>query len=115
MQSPSVLRCLIEGLRLLLAGRGAAHQAAGRFVRDRKVLFDSESGFFGFGDRVERLQRQNGDWLVHGHSQGEAFSLSADWVINAAGLFAQALAEHTQGLDAALIPRLQPASGPISC
>lgn len=61
--------------------------------------------------RVERLQRQNGDWLVHGHSKGEAFSLSADWVINAAGLFAQALAEHTQGLDAALIPRLQLCQG----
>ena len=61
--------------------------------------------------RVERLQRQNGEWLVHGHSQGEAFSLSADWVINAAGLFAQALAEHTQGLDAALIPRLQLCQG----
>ena len=61
--------------------------------------------------RVDRLQRQNGHWLVHGHSQGEAFSLSADWVINAAGLFAQALAQHTEGLNATLIPRLQLCQG----
>lgn len=45
--------------------------------------------------RVEGLERTGDGWIVQGQSAGEAFSLKAQHVINAAGLFAQELAAQT--------------------
>ncbi|MGQ7959874.1 NAD(P)/FAD-dependent oxidoreductase [Pseudomonas sp. SP16.1] len=53
--------------------------------------------------RVERLQRDREAWIASGHSAGEAFSLRAQRVINAGGLFAQRLAARTEGLQAPLL------------
>lgn len=49
--------------------------------------------------RVEQLQHDGNGWIAAGHSGGEAFQLKAQRVINAGGLFAQQLAEHTEGLQ----------------
>lgn len=49
--------------------------------------------------RVEQLQHDGDGWIATGHSGGEAFQLKAQRVINAGGLFAQQLAEHTAGLQ----------------
>jgi len=48
--------------------------------------------------RVERLQHDGDGWIANGSSGGEPFQLKAQRVINAGGLFAQQLANHTQGL-----------------
>lgn len=50
--------------------------------------------------RITALQRYSEHWQVEGISAGETFSLLADRVINAGGLFAQQLAAHTEGLHA---------------
>ncbi|KAF1068755.1 MAG: L-2-hydroxyglutarate oxidase LhgO [Pseudomonas citronellolis] len=48
--------------------------------------------------RIDSLHHDGASWIAEGVSVGEAFSLRAECVINAAGLFAQALAEHTAPL-----------------
>jgi L-2-hydroxyglutarate oxidase LhgO len=49
--------------------------------------------------RVERLQHDGDGWIASGSSGGEAFQLKAQRVVNAGGLFAQQLAEQTEGLQ----------------
>ena len=57
------------------------------------------------------LERHAGGWRAEGQSVGEAFRLRAGWVINAGGLFAQALAQRTEGLDPRLVPALHLCQG----
>ncbi|HEX5843555.1 MAG TPA: FAD-dependent oxidoreductase, partial [Pseudomonas sp.] len=47
--------------------------------------------------RVEHLEADGAGWIASGSSGGEAFQLRAQRVINAGGLFAQQLANRTQG------------------
>jgi L-2-hydroxyglutarate oxidase LhgO len=54
--------------------------------------------------RVERLQREADGWIAQGVSGGEPFALKAQQVINAGGLFAQRLADATDGLDGRVPP-----------
>lgn len=61
--------------------------------------------------RVERLEPNAAGWLVSGHSAGEPFRFRAQRVINAAGLFAQELAQHTSGLANEHIPPLHLCQG----
>ncbi|TBU87451.1 NAD(P)/FAD-dependent oxidoreductase [Phytopseudomonas dryadis] len=61
--------------------------------------------------RVDRLELAGDGWIASGTSAGEAFSLKAQRVINAGGLFAQHLARHTQGLAAQYIPQLHLCKG----
>jgi len=61
--------------------------------------------------RVERLSRAADGWIAEGLSGGEPFRLKAQRVVNAGGLFAQGLAQHTEGLAARLIPRLHLCQG----
>lgn len=61
--------------------------------------------------RVESLTHDGDGWIASGTSAGEPFSLKAGWVINAAGLFAQQLAQHTQGLAPRQIPPLYMCQG----
>lgn len=56
--------------------------------------------------QVNGLVRESDGWRVDGISGGEAFTLKAQRVVNAAGLFAQTLAERTQGIAPRDIPRL---------
>lgn len=61
--------------------------------------------------RVERLEPSGDGWLVSGRSVGEPFRLKAQRVINAGGLWAQQLAQHTSGLASAQIPPLHLCQG----
>ncbi|MFI8480360.1 NAD(P)/FAD-dependent oxidoreductase [Pseudomonas sp. NPDC078700] len=61
--------------------------------------------------RIERLEPTVNGWVVQGYSCGEAFSLKAQHVINAGGLFAQQLAHNTKGLNPDLIPALHLCQG----
>ncbi|MEX6503913.1 NAD(P)/FAD-dependent oxidoreductase [Pseudomonas zhanjiangensis] len=61
--------------------------------------------------RVERLEPCADGWLASGSSAGEPFQLKAQRVVNAAGLFAQQLAQHTTGLASARIPQLHLCQG----
>jgi L-2-hydroxyglutarate oxidase LhgO len=56
--------------------------------------------------RVERLEPHADGWIASGTSSGEPFQLKAERVINAGGLFAQQLAQRTEGLASEHIPRL---------
>ena len=49
--------------------------------------------------RVEQLEADGDGWIASGQSNGEPFQLKAQRVINAGGLFAQQLAEQTEGLQ----------------
>ncbi|HZX17441.1 MAG TPA: NAD(P)/FAD-dependent oxidoreductase [Pseudomonas sp.] len=49
--------------------------------------------------RVEQLEASSDGWIASGHSSGEPFQLKAQQVVNAGGLFAQQLANQTQGLQ----------------
>lgn len=59
--------------------------------------------------RIERLQPTADGWIVEGVSVGEPFTLKAQQVINAGGLFAQRLAMATEGLRA--VPALHLCQG----
>lgn len=61
--------------------------------------------------RVEQLQQDDDGWIARGRSGGEPFEIRAQQVINAGGLFAQALAEHTEPLAADEVPRLHLCQG----
>lgn len=61
--------------------------------------------------QVQRLAPSANGWLAEGRSQGEAFALHATQVINSGGLFAQQLAQNTEGLSAELIPKLHLCQG----
>lgn len=61
--------------------------------------------------RVERLEPSANGWIASGSSAGEGFRLEAQRVVNAAGLFAQRLAQHTAGLAAGQIPPLHLCQG----
>ena len=52
------------------------------------------------GSSVSAIARQGDGWLLAIHSDGEDFALRARVVINAAGLWAQALAARIEGLEA---------------
>ncbi|SDO50602.1 NAD(P)/FAD-dependent oxidoreductase [Pseudomonas jinjuensis] len=51
--------------------------------------------------RIDRLQHTADGWIAEGSSVGEPFTLKAERVINAGGLFAQQLAGATAGLAGA--------------
>ncbi|MBS7662386.1 NAD(P)/FAD-dependent oxidoreductase [Pseudomonas lalucatii] len=61
--------------------------------------------------RVERLEPGADGWLASGRSAGEPFQLKTQRVVNAGGLFAQRLARHTAGLNAAQVPPLHLCQG----
>ncbi|SNS35751.1 NAD(P)/FAD-dependent oxidoreductase [Pseudomonas segetis] len=61
--------------------------------------------------RIEQLEPSASGWIVQGVSCGEPFSLKAQQVINAGGLFAQQLAQNTVGLNAGSIPKLHLCQG----
>ncbi|UTW09622.1 NAD(P)/FAD-dependent oxidoreductase [Pseudomonas benzenivorans] len=61
--------------------------------------------------RVERLEPDADGWVARGSSAGEPFQLKAQCAVNAGGLFAQQLAQHTAGLPASRIPRLHLCQG----
>ncbi|UCJ17101.1 NAD(P)/FAD-dependent oxidoreductase [Pseudomonas sp. MM211] len=61
--------------------------------------------------RVDSLTHDGDGWIASGTSAGEPFSLKAQRVINAAGLFAQQLALCTQGLAPQQIPPLHMCQG----
>lgn len=61
--------------------------------------------------RVERLEPSGDGWLASGRSAGEPFQLKAQRVVNAGGLFAQQLAQHTSGLAPELIAPLHLCQG----
>ncbi|GBL58573.1 L-2-hydroxyglutarate oxidase LhgO [Pseudomonas citronellolis] len=49
--------------------------------------------------RIDSLRRAADGWIAEGVSVGEPFSIQAEQVINAGGLFAQQLAARTEGLE----------------
>ncbi|MDF3936254.1 NAD(P)/FAD-dependent oxidoreductase [Pseudomonas citronellolis] len=49
--------------------------------------------------RIDSLRRAADGWIAEGVSVGEPFSIQAEQVVNAGGLFAQQLAGHTEGLQ----------------
>jgi len=61
--------------------------------------------------RVERLMHSSDGWIAEGFSSGEPFQLKAQRVVNAGGLFAQQLAQRTEGLTARHIPDLHLCQG----
>lgn len=61
--------------------------------------------------RVESLTHDGDGWIASGISAGEPFTLKSQRIINAAGLFAQQLAQRTQGLAQQRIPQLHMCQG----
>lgn len=68
------------------------------------------SGQLSLNTEVRRLHPQADGWQVEGDSAGQAFSLRCRWLINSAGIFAQAL---TRSIDAELraVPALHLCQG----
>lgn len=61
--------------------------------------------------RVDSLEADGDGWVASGSSAGQPFRLRAQRVVNAGGLFAQQLAQHTAGLASAQIPPLHLCQG----
>jgi L-2-hydroxyglutarate oxidase LhgO len=59
----------------------------------------------------EGAERRGDHWLVRSRSEGEVFELETRWLINAAGLDAQAVATAIEGFPASAIPRRRLAKG----
>jgi len=79
---------------LALLGDAQAHGA--------QLVFDAE---------VEQLEREKNSWRLNVRNGVERLALGAGLIVNSAGLYAQAIARATEGLDQALVPRLYLAKG----
>ncbi len=86
---------IIDGHRFMLALRGD---------------FEDHGGMIAFNTPVERLTPKSGGWQVRFGGR-EPGTFTADAVVNAAGLGAQALARNTDGYPASRVPRLVLAKG----
>ncbi len=71
--------------------------------------FEAAGGALALCSTVTELQRHMDDWLVRVQADGAEMTLRAGIVINAAGLWAPELTQHTEGL-----PRAQQASAHYS-
>ncbi|AVK08181.1 MULTISPECIES: NAD(P)/FAD-dependent oxidoreductase [Pseudomonas aeruginosa group] len=76
------------------------------FLQSLQAAAERRGAQLALDTRVDCLERRDGGWHAEGRSVGEPFQLRAGWVINAGGLFAQELAQRTEGLDPALVPTL---------
>ena len=81
------------------------------YLQSLQAVAERHGAQLALDTRVDRLERHAGGWRAEGQSVGEAFRLRAGWVINAGGLFAQALAQRTEGLDPRLVPALHLCQG----
>ncbi|MCA0239743.1 MAG: NAD(P)/FAD-dependent oxidoreductase [Proteobacteria bacterium] len=89
---------IVDSHGLMAALLGDAEQAG--------ALFAVASPFAG-------ARREGGRWIVRtgNHNDSEPFELAARWLVNSAGLQAQAVAARMQGFAAAAIPRRHLAKG----
>ena len=67
---------------------------------------EAEGGILACHARVREIRRQGPDFIVMTQLDGESYGFSCRYLVNAAGLGAQEVAENIEGLDKALIPRL---------
>ncbi|YCH22409.1 NAD(P)/FAD-dependent oxidoreductase [Pseudomonas sp. D1-3] len=81
------------------------------FLQSLLACAESQGAQLVLHTRVNSLARERDGWRVDGTSGGEPFTLKAQRVVNAAGLFAQTLAERTQGLEPRGIPSLHLCQG----
>ncbi|MCO2272181.1 NAD(P)/FAD-dependent oxidoreductase, partial [Pseudomonas aeruginosa] len=81
------------------------------YLQSLQAVAERHGAQLALDTRVDRLERHAGGWRAEGQSVGEAFRLRAGWVVNAGGLFAQALAQRTEGLDPRLVPALHLCQG----
>ncbi|MGV8698393.1 FAD-dependent oxidoreductase, partial [Pseudomonas aeruginosa] len=65
------------------------------YLQSLQAVAERHGAQLALDTRVDRLERHAGGWRAEGQSVGEAFRLRAGWVVNAGGLFAQALAQRT--------------------
>ncbi|ARJ69601.1 NAD(P)/FAD-dependent oxidoreductase [Paracoccus contaminans] len=77
------------------------------------LLADAEAAgaMLSLGTSVARIERDGRGFVVHTLAEGEAFALGADSVVNAAGLWASAVAASIEGLDPAHVPQTLYARG----
>lgn len=77
------------------------------------LLGDAQSAgaMLALASRFEGAVRAADAWQVRTRSDGEAYELRARWLVNAAGLDAQAVASAMQGFPAAAVPRRHIAKG----
>lgn len=81
------------------------------YLQSLQAVAERHGAQLALDTRVDRLERHAGGWRAEGQSVGEAFRLRAGWVVNAGGLFAQALAQRTEGLDPRQVPALHLCQG----
>ncbi|MGS6472143.1 NAD(P)/FAD-dependent oxidoreductase [Pseudomonas aeruginosa] len=81
------------------------------YLQSLQAVAERHGAQLALDTRVDRLERHAGGWRAEGQSVGEAFRLRAGWVVNAGGLFAQALAQRTEGLDPRLVPAMHLCQG----
>ncbi|MDF5807639.1 FAD-dependent oxidoreductase [Pseudomonas aeruginosa] len=98
-----------RGRRLLSPSTGIIDSHA--YLQSLQAVAERHGAQLALDTRVDRLERHAGGWRAEGQSVGEAFRLRAGWVVNAGGLFAQALAQRTEGLDPRLVPALHLCQG----
>lgn len=77
------------------------------------LLGDAEGAgaLYARASRIERATRQGSGWRIAGQAEGTPFELHARWIVNAAGLDAQAVACAIEGFPAAAIPPRHLAKG----
>lgn len=70
------------------------------------LLADAEGAgaSLALGTQVVGIETGASGFIVHTRTDGESFTLAADGVVNAAGLWAGAVAQATRGLDPAHVP-----------
>ena len=77
------------------------------------LLGDAEGAgaLYARASRIERATRQGSGWQVAGQAEGAPFELQARWIVNAAGLDAQAVARAIEGFPPAATPPRHLAKG----
>lgn len=80
------------------------------FMLSLQGEFEDAGGMIAFHSRVTRVTREDGGFIVHVSGEEET-SIRTQIVVNAAGLWAPALAARIEGLDAAHVPAAHFAKG----
>lgn len=76
------------------------------FMQSLEASLQAAGGAVACHSRVERVERLQRGFRLHGNSAGESFTLDCRYLINAGGLFAQQLAGSIRGFSASRIPQL---------
>jgi L-2-hydroxyglutarate oxidase LhgO len=80
-------------------------------MQSYEAVLQAHGGRVSCRSRIDRVTIEGDGLRVEGEGHGERFALRCRWLVNSAGLFAQALASRIEGIDPTTIPRLHLCQG----